>query len=66
MGDKDKRPIDRIRGCGYVGDDCSPDDTGGAVAMFQIESRLCVVTASGVYSVQLADQTDPKRCRCIA
>jgi hypothetical protein len=58
---KDKRPIDRLRDSAVSLTVASPDDRGGAIAMFEIDSRLCAVTAGGVYAVQLADQTDPKR-----
>jgi hypothetical protein len=39
----------------------SPDDQSESVAMFEIDSRLCIVTGRAVYAVQLADQTDPGR-----
>lgn len=61
MSGKYKRPIDRMHESAISLAIGSPDDNGGGIAMFEIESRLCVVTASEVYSVQLADQTDPKR-----
>jgi hypothetical protein len=61
MSGTDKRPIDRLRESAVSLTIGSLDDKNGPVAMFEIDSRLCAVTADGVYAVQLADQTDPKR-----
>jgi hypothetical protein len=36
-------------------------DGGEIIAMFPIDSRLCLVTTNAVYAVQHADQTDPDR-----
>ena len=59
--EKEKRAIDRLRESAVSLTIGSPDDQGGSVAMFEIDGRLCAVTRGGVYAVQLADQTDPKR-----
>jgi hypothetical protein len=61
MSGTEKRPIDQLRESAVSLTIGSPDDKSDAVAMFEIDSRLCAVTGSGVYAVQLADQTDPKR-----
>jgi hypothetical protein len=61
MTDPPKRPIDRLRDSAVSMAIDSPDDKSGTVATFEIDSRLCIVTGSGVYAIQLADQTDPGR-----
>src|SRR5882672_6040048 len=61
MSEPPKRPIDRLRDSALSMTIDSPEDKSGTVAMFEVDSRLCIVTGSAVYAVQLADQTDPER-----
>lgn len=61
MSEPPKRPIDRLRDSAVSMTINSTDDQSEVLATFEIDSRLCLVTGRGVYAVQLADQTDPKR-----
>ena len=47
MSEEEKRPIDRIRESAVTLTIGSPDDKSGPVEIFEIESRLCAVTADG-------------------
>lgn len=50
-----QRPIDRLRDSALSMAIDSPDDKSGIVATFEADSRLCIVTGSAVYAIQLSD-----------
>jgi hypothetical protein len=57
----EKRPIDRMRESGGSMEIGTPDDRSPVSLAVEVDEKLYVVKAKGIYEIKLADQIDPQR-----